>query len=106
MSQQVVPGQSRMERGPGGEATTPPVPPCPPDEPCLDEALSCPTPGLLAVFRALEGDLVVLGAAGKMGPTLARMARRAFDEVGRKEQRVYAVARFSDRAAREKLAGW
>jgi nucleoside-diphosphate-sugar epimerase len=38
-----------------------------------------------------------------MGPTLARMARRALNEVGRTRQRVLAVARFSDTTARETL---
>ena len=49
-----------------------------------------------------EGDLLVLGVAGKMGPTLARMAQRAFAAAGSK-QRVVGVARFSDPAARQSL---
>ncbi len=50
----------------------------------------------------LEGDLLVLGAAGKMGPTLCRMARRATDEAGR-NRRIWAVSRFSNPAERQKL---
>ena len=45
-------------------------------------------------MRAIEGDLVVLGVGGKMGPTLARMARRASDLAG-VNRRVIGVARFS-----------
>jgi nucleoside-diphosphate-sugar epimerase len=44
------------------------------------------------------GDILVLGVAGKMGPTLARMAKRAAPE-----RRVIGVARFSDPKAREAL---
>lgn len=63
----------------------------------LEEWLSRPGPGT-AVQEALArvpGDLVILGAGGKMGPTLARMARRALP-AGR---RVIAVSRFSSDAA-------
>ena len=42
----------------------------------------------------LEGDLIVLGVAGKMGPSLARMARRASDLAGSR-RRIIGVARFS-----------
>ena len=42
----------------------------------LETALSEPTPGVIAALAALPGDLVILGVAGKMGLTLARMARR------------------------------
>jgi nucleoside-diphosphate-sugar epimerase len=45
-------------------------------------------------FARLEGDLIVLGVAGKMGPTLARMARRASNATGMK-RRIIGVARFS-----------
>ncbi|RUL85643.1 NAD-dependent epimerase/dehydratase family protein [Tautonia sociabilis] len=46
-------------------------------------------------MRRLDGDLIVLGASGKMGPTLAWMARRASDAAG-VSRRVIGVARFSD----------
>jgi nucleoside-diphosphate-sugar epimerase len=83
---------------------TAPSPEGPPlDEEALEERLSRPTPGLLSGFEALEGDLLILGAAGKMGPTLARMARRALDACGKGGQRVIGAARFSDAAARQSL---
>src|ERR671933_1319976 len=74
--------------------TAPPLPPPPTTEAELDELLSSPTPGVLDTLRRLPGDVVVLGAAGKMGPTLARMIRRALDALGRSD-RVIAVSRFS-----------
>ncbi len=60
----------------------------------LDDLLSEPTPGVIATLRRLEGDLLILGINGKMGPTLARMARRASDLAGVR-RRVLGVARFS-----------
>ena len=72
------------------------------DEDELDALLSEPTPGVVEALGRLDGDLVVLGVAGKMGPTLAWMARRALDELGT-GRRVLGVARFSDPARREWL---
>lgn len=60
----------------------------------LADALSDPSPGAIATIGRLSGDIIVLGAGGKMGPTLARMARRATDAAGVK-RRVIAVSRFS-----------
>ena len=60
----------------------------------LDDILSTPTPGLVEAFAKLDGDLIVLGVGGKMGPTLARMAIRASQDSGKK-RRVIGVARFS-----------
>jgi nucleoside-diphosphate-sugar epimerase len=61
----------------------------------LDDALSEPTEGVVELLGRLEGDIVVLGVAGKMGPTLARMARRASDVAGVR-RRVIGVSRFSE----------
>jgi nucleoside-diphosphate-sugar epimerase len=68
----------------------------------LKESLSRPTPPAIDALRDIEGDLVVLGAGGKMGPSFARMAARGFEEIG-SEHSVMAVARFSDPAAREEI---
>ena len=68
----------------------------------LEDALSTPSVGLLASLRSVPGDIVVLGAAGKMGPTLARMAKRALDALGRSD-RVIAVSRFSSAKAEQSL---
>jgi nucleoside-diphosphate-sugar epimerase len=71
-------------------------------EAALEDALSAPSSGLLASLRTTPGDIIVLGAAGKMGPTLSRMARRALDELGSRD-RVIAVSRFSSAAAEQSL---
>lgn len=60
----------------------------------LEELLSEPTDGLVRTLRELDGDIVILGVAGKMGPTLARMAKRASDRAGT-ARRVIGVSRFS-----------
>src|SRR5258706_15886993 len=65
-----------------------------PDEAALEELLSRPTPAVVAALGALEGDLLILGAGGKMGPSLARLARRASDEAGA-PRRGIPGARFS-----------
>jgi nucleoside-diphosphate-sugar epimerase len=66
----------------------------------LEELLSEPSPGVIEALGRIEGDLIVLGASGKMGPTLARMARRASDAAGVR-RRILGVARFAseDQAA-------
>lgn len=56
----------------------------------LETALSEPTPQVIETLARHPGDIIFLGAAGKMGPTLARMAKRAAPE-----RRVIAVSRFS-----------
>src|SRR5262249_7284258 len=64
----------------------------------LEDVLSRPTPELARDLASVAGDILVLGVAGKMGPTLARMAKRAAPE-----RRVVGVARFSDLAVRADL---
>jgi dTDP-4-dehydrorhamnose reductase len=71
-------------------------------ETALEELLSRPDPALVASLGRLEGDLLILGVAGKMGPTLARMARRALDAAGN-PARVIGVSRFSSPGIREQL---
>lgn len=66
----------------------------PQNEAQLEELLSEPTPAVIEAFRRLAGDVILLGAAGKMGPTLARMARRAANLAGT-PRRIIAVSRFS-----------
>ena len=68
----------------------------------LEDQLSRPTEGALDTLRKLDGDIMILGAGGQMGPTLARMVRRACDQLGQRRRNVIAVSRFSDaRAAAE-----
>ncbi|WP_274631056.1 NAD-dependent epimerase/dehydratase family protein [Arvimicrobium flavum] len=67
----------------------------------LEDLLSRPSQQLIETFAGLEGDITILGVGGKMGPTLARMAKRAAPH-----KRVIGVARFSEAGLKEKLQGW
>jgi nucleoside-diphosphate-sugar epimerase len=75
-----------------------PAAPAPRSEAELEDALSRPTPSLTRMLAALPGDLLVLGAGGKMGPSLARMAKRATPT-----RRVVAVSRWSSAEAQRAL---
>jgi nucleoside-diphosphate-sugar epimerase len=68
----------------------------------LNELLTTPSPELTADLGSLSGDLLVIGASGKMGPTLAVLAKRAFAAAD-PARRVFAAARFSDPLARAEL---
>jgi nucleoside-diphosphate-sugar epimerase len=68
----------------------------------LEEALSRPDARDVEMVRGLEGDVAVLGAGGKMGPSLARRIRRAAEAAGART-RVIAVSRFSDHALAQSL---
>ena len=69
------------------------------DVAALEEFMTRPAPELAADLARVDGDIIVLGVGGKMGPTLARLARRA-------GKRVIGVARFTGKGLREKLEGW
>lgn len=67
----------------------------------LDQLLSLPDEDTVRALASLDGDIMVLGAGGKMGPTLCRMARRALDHAGVPRsgpgaRHVIAVSRFSN----------
>ncbi len=68
------------------------------DERSLEDILSEPAGATSKVLADLSGDIVVLGAGGKMGPTLAMMLRKAAPE-----RNIYAVSRFSDNAAQTRI---
>jgi len=61
----------------------------------LEEQLSRPNEADVAAVAKLDGDLLILGAGGKMGPSLCRLARRAADQA-RVDKRIIAVSRFAD----------
>jgi nucleoside-diphosphate-sugar epimerase len=67
------------------------------DEVQLDALLSEPSAQVVETLAQVEGDIIVLGVGGKMGPTLARMARRAAELSGG-SRRVIGVSRFSEAA--------
>lgn len=69
------------------------------DECGLEDWLSEPAPATRQMLAETPGDVVVLGAGGKMGPTLAMMVKKAAPE-----KTVYAVSRFSDKVLRERIA--
>jgi nucleoside-diphosphate-sugar epimerase len=74
------------------------------DEVELEDRLTDPSAGLVADLSRDSGDLLVIGAGGKMGPTLCRLARRGLDAAGRTRDRVFAVSRWSDAATADRLA--
>jgi len=66
----------------------------------LEEFMTRPSPELQSDLSNID-EILILGVGGKMGPTLARLAKRAAPE-----KRVIGVARFSERGLKEKLQGW
>lgn len=77
--------------------------PGPASEVELETRLDTPSPALIADLAAGRGDIAILGAGGKMGPTLAVLARIALDAAGRESDTVYAVSRFGDADLRSRL---
>jgi nucleoside-diphosphate-sugar epimerase len=71
----------------------------------LEERLSRPAAADLAAMASLSGDLLILGVSGKVGPSLARLARRACEKAG-VEKRIVGVARFSQPEVRGQLEGY
>lgn len=68
------------------------------DEQALEDRLSEPCAGTREALAKIPGDAVILGAGGKMGPTLAMMLKKAGPD-----RKVYAVSRFSNRQVRERI---
>jgi nucleoside-diphosphate-sugar epimerase len=65
----------------------------------VEDFMTTPSEALVADLARAPGDIIVLGVAGKMGPTLARLAKRAVPS-----RRVMGVARFSEPGIREALS--
>ena len=68
------------------------------DERALENILSEPSDATKEILTCLNGDIVVLGAAGKMGPTLSMMLKKASSD-----KNIYAVSRFSDEMVRDRI---
>lgn len=68
----------------------------------LEQWLSRPSERAFEAMARMRGDLVILGVGGKMGPTLARMARRASEAAGVQRQ-IWGVSRFTSNTVRERL---
>lgn len=65
----------------------------------MEDFMTTPSEALISDLARTPGDIMVMGVGGKMGPTLARMAKRAAPD-----KRVVGVARFSEKGVREQLA--
>lgn len=66
-----------------------------PDVAALDELLCRPSQALIDDLNKVDGDIMILGVAGKMGPTLAGLAKAALPD-----RRIIGVARFSETSAK------
>ncbi len=67
----------------------------------LEDFMTRPASALRRALAALDGDIMVIGVGGKMGPTLARLAKRAAPD-----KRVIGLARFSEPGLRDRLQGF
>lgn len=81
---------------------TTPAATAPQDETALEQMLSLPDAHVEAALAPLKGDFVILGAGGKVGPTLAFMAQRTLQSAG-SSARVIAVSQWSDADVRARL---
>lgn len=72
------------------------------DEPTLDHVLSAPSQHTVDAMARIVGDVLVLGAGGKMGPSLCRMLLRASEQAG-VSRRVIAVSRFGQNGLQSAL---
>lgn len=72
------------------------------DVAALEDLLSMPTPAAVKMLSDIEGDLMFLGIGGKIGPTLARMAKRACETAGIKK-RLYGVSLFESEQQRKQI---
>ena len=71
------------------------------DENELEDFMALPSQALIDDLALIDGDIMILGVGGKMGPTLARLAKRAAPD-----KRIIGVARFSDEEVRNRLDSW
>ena len=68
----------------------------------LEELLSRPSAETVEMFKKLDGDIIFLGIAGKIGPSLANMAKRACEEA-RVKKRIIGVSRFRDQQEKTQI---
>jgi nucleoside-diphosphate-sugar epimerase len=68
----------------------------------LEEEILAPSQDLIGEMKALEGDILILGVGGKMGPSLAVLAKRALEAAG-KNNTIIGVSRFSEASLQQNL---
>lgn len=68
----------------------------------LEQELLKPSDALVADIGKIEGDIIILGVGGKMGPSMAKLARKAIEKAGI-NKRVIGISRFSEAGTREEL---
>lgn len=68
----------------------------------LENLMTEPSDALVDEMRKIDGNILILGIGGKMGPTLAMMAKRAIDKAGL-DKKVIGVSRFSNGTLKEDL---
>lgn len=68
----------------------------------LEQELLKPSDALVADIGKIDGDIIILGVGGKMGPSMAKLARKAIEKAGI-NKRVIGISRFSEAGTREEL---
>lgn len=68
----------------------------------LEQELLSPSDALISDIYDIDGDIILLGVGGKMGPSMAKLAKQAVDKAGVKK-RIIGISRFSDPEARAAL---
>src|SRR5436190_18049032 len=66
------------------------------------QELLLPSAALISDIASLEGDIMLLGVGGKMGPSMAKLARQAIEQAG-VSKKVFGVSRFSEPGLQEEL---
>lgn len=75
---------------------------CPKDNQELEALLATPSEQLIQAMAKLDGDIIILGIAGKIGPTVGQMAVKATKLAGKK-RRIFGVSRFSGKGTQAQL---
>ncbi|KAA6441253.1 NAD(P)-dependent oxidoreductase [Dyadobacter flavalbus] len=68
----------------------------------LEEKWLSPSDALVEDMKSIQGDILILGAGGKIGPSIARLAKQAIDRAGL-DKRVIGVSRFSEAGLSDEL---
>ncbi|MCF0040589.1 NAD-dependent epimerase/dehydratase family protein [Dyadobacter fanqingshengii] len=68
----------------------------------LEEKWLSPSDVLIEDMKQINGDILILGAGGKIGPSIAKLAKQAIDRAGL-DKRVIGVSRFSDEGLADEL---